>query len=227
MTCACGGPGGQCGGGSADPGGIGERLAGWLEELGLAAHLAEAGLPTFERDEQGAARWTDPRTGRPLDAAQLEQLDQVLHHDGADPQHAVPVGLVQLARQARVRAELLAAPWFTYESLADLRDTSVDAARFWAHKSAGQHRLLVVPVDAGVVVPAFQLSDDGEPRADLLPLLAPLLAAGMDPWRAWAWLTQPVALLAGLVPEQAAADPETAELAVRAADRLAERVTAG
>lgn len=227
MTCACGGQGGQCGGGSGDTSGLGARLADWLERLGLAAHLAEAGLPAFERDEQGVARWTDPRTGRPLDAGQLQQLDEVLHHEGSDPEHAVPVALVQLARQARVRAELLANPSFTYETLAALRGTSVDSTRFWVHKSGGQQRLLVVPLDAGVVVPAFQLAEDGEPRPELLPLLGSLLGAGMDPWRAWAWLAQPVALLGGLVPEQAAADPETAELAARAAERLAERVTAG
>ena len=46
----------------------------------------------------------------------------------------------------------------------------------------------------------------------------------MDPWRAWAWLTEPAALLGGLVPEQAAADPDDADLARHAAVRLAEKV---
>ena len=73
-------------------------------------------------------------------------------------------------------------------------------------------------------MPAFQLTADGEPRPDLAPVLEPLLAARMDPWRAWAWLTQPAALLGGQVPERAAADPETADLAAVAAARLAERV---
>ena len=39
---------------------VGERLATWMEELGLAAHLAEAGLPTFTRDPAGRAVWSDP-----------------------------------------------------------------------------------------------------------------------------------------------------------------------
>ena len=30
---------------------LGERLAAWLEDLGLGAHLAAVGLPTYERDE--------------------------------------------------------------------------------------------------------------------------------------------------------------------------------
>jgi len=33
----------------------GERIADWLEKLGLAEHLSAAGLPTFTRDDQGAA----------------------------------------------------------------------------------------------------------------------------------------------------------------------------
>ena len=57
-------------------------------------------------------------------------------------------------------------------------------------------------------------------------MLEPLLAARMDPWRAWAWLTQPAGLLGGLVPETAAADPATADLVAHAAVRLAERVAA-
>ena len=38
------------------------------------------------------------------------------------------------------------------------------------------------------------------------------------------WLTQPAGLLAGLVPEQAAAEPDTTGLVAHAAVRLAERV---
>ena len=203
---------------------LGERIAVWLEGLDLAPHLAEAGLPTFERDEQGRAVWTDPATGEPMTSEQLEALDVLLHADGDDPAYAVPVSLVQVARQARLRSELLASPCLGYESLAELRGTSVDAARFVIHKTASLHGLLVVNHEGRVLVPAFQITPDGEPRPDLAPVLRPLLAAGMDPWKAWIWLTQPAALLGGLVPEHAAADPETADLAARAATRLAERV---
>ncbi|HYF73640.1 MAG TPA: hypothetical protein VD864_12510 [Nocardioides sp.] len=217
-----------------DPGGeearaaeLGERLAGWLEELGLAAHLADAGLPSYERDEHGRAAWTDPNTGLPMASVQLEDLERLLRSEGSEPQHAVPVQLVQLARQARVREELLASPWFTYETLGELRGTSVDATRFAVHKAGGEHRLLVVALDERTIVPGFQLTTRGELRPELGPVLEPLLAARMDPWKAWAWLTQPAGLLGGLVPEQAAADPESADLVRHAAVRLAERVTAG
>lgn len=205
---------------------LGERLATWLDGLHLGPHLAEAGLPTFERDASGAARWTDPNTGEPLTIGQLEQLDALLHKDGSEPQHAVPVALLQLARQARLREELLASPWHTYETLAQVRGASVDATRFAVHKAANEHALLLVPADDRTLVPAFQLTEDGEPRADLEPVLAPLLEVGIDPWRAWAWLTHPAGLMAGLVPERAAADPETATMARRAALALATKATA-
>lgn len=203
---------------------IAERLATWLEGLGLVEHLGAAGLPTFTRDADGAARWTDPGTGRPLDDDQLEQLDRLLHKQGSEPEHAVPVPLLLIARQARLRQELLAGEWFDYESLAALRGTSVNATRFAVHKAHDQHRLLIVATESGTVVPAFQLTASGALRPELGPVLEPLLAARMDPWRAWVWLTQPAGLLGGQVPERLAADPDEADLVQHAARRLAERV---
>lgn len=203
---------------------LGQRLAAWLEGLGLEPHLATAGLPTYQRDERGRAIWIDPGTGEPLTMAQLEQLDALLHGEGSEPEHAVPVSLVLVARHARLREQLLASLWHTYDTLAELRGASVDATRFAVHKAANEHRLLVVPAGERSIVPAFQLTATGEPRPDLAAVLGPLLTAGMDPWRAWAWLTQPAGLLAGEVPERAAADPATADLVAVAAARLAERV---
>lgn len=192
----------------------GDRLAEWLEGLGLADQLGAAGLPTFTRDAAGHAVWTD--------SDRLAELERVLRSVGDEPAHAVPVGLVVLARQARLRTQLLATMWHTYESLAELRGTSVDATRFAVHKGASEHRLLVVPVEERAVVPAFQLGTDGELRPELAPVLRPLLAARMDPWRAWAWLTQPAALTLGEPPERAAmSDPA---LVRTAAEKLAERL---
>lgn len=189
----------------------GDRLATWLEELGLADQLGEAGLPTFTRDESGHAVWSEPD--------RVDELDQALRSQGDEPEHAVPVGLVVLARQARMRTALLATLWHTYETLGEVRGTSVDATRFAVHKAASEHRLLVVPLDERAVVPAFQLGADGELRPELAPVIAPLLKARMDPWRAWVWLTQPAALTLGVAPEKA--DPELARVA---AERLAERL---
>lgn len=211
----------------SDAGDLGERLAAWLDGLGLVPHLAEAGLPTFERDERGRARWTDPRTGAALSADQLAELHGLLHQEGSDPRHAVPVALVQLRQQARLRQVLLASSVHTYESLAELRGATLDGTRFAVHKAASSHRLVVVAVEGRTLVPGFQLTADGEVRPELLPVIEPLLAAGMDPWRAWAWLTQPAALLGGEVPERSVADPEDSVLVVRAAVRLAGRVGTG
>ncbi len=194
----------------------GDRLATWLEGLGLADHLADAGLPTFTRDADGRAVWTDPE--------RLDELDRLLRSEGSEPEHAVPVGLVLIARQARLRAALLETPWFTYETLAQVRGASVDATRYAVHKAEQTHRLLLVVVDGRAVVPAFQLTEAGEVRADIAPLLEPLLAASMDPWRAWAWLTQPAALTFGRAPAEAVADPEMTDLVRHAAVRLAERM---
>jgi hypothetical protein len=203
---------------------LGERLAGWIDGLGLAAHLAQAGLPSFTRDAQGRAVWIDPGTQQELTTKQLEGLDRLLHSDGSEPEHAVPVSLVLIARQARLHTELLGTAWFSYETLADLRGASVDSTRYAVHKAASTNQLLVVPTGETVVVPAFQLTPQGELRADLAPVLEPLLAAGMDPWHAWAWLTQPAALLGGRIPEQAVAEQDGTDLVRHAAVRLAERV---
>lgn len=204
--------------------GAGERLAARLEALGLTGALSDAGLPTVERDADGRASWIDPLTGHTLGDDELVRLDTLLRREGVDPQHAVPVGLVQVARQARLHEALLASPWHDYVSLAAVRGTSTEATRFAVHKAAATHRLLVVAGEGRVLVPDFQLTADGEVRAELVPVLEPLLAARMDPWRVWVWLTQPAALLGGAVPEQAAADPAEAGTVLHAAVRLAERV---
>ena len=203
-----------------------QRLADWLEGLGLVDALGPAGLPTYERDGVGRATWTDPRTGAVLDDDQLADLDRLLHQEGSEPRHAVPVPLVQIARDARLRHELLAGSWFTYETLAELRGASVDATRFAVHKAAAEHRLLVLAPEGRTTVPAFQLDPGGAARAELEPVLGPLLAAGMDPWRVWAWLTHPAALLGGSVPEVAVREADEAPLVAHAAVRLAERVVA-
>lgn len=204
----------------------GTRLADWLDRLGLADQLGAAGLPTFDRDDDGAVAWRDPRTGDRLTPHQLEDLDRVLHQDGSERAHAVPLALVQLRRLAQVRERLLDSEVLDYEALARRRGATLNATRFAVHKARDQHAMLVVTDDARVVVPAFQLTADGQVRPELEPVLHALLEAGMDPWRVWGWMTEPVALLGGLVPEEAAADLEHADVVRRAAEALAERVRA-
>lgn len=204
-------------------GDLGDRLASWLEGLQLQDQLAEAGLPTYDRDAGGHARWTDPATGEAMTEAQLEAFDRQLHSEGDDPTYAVPLVLVQLARRARVRTDLRASPTHDYASLAALRGETLNATRFAVHKAASGNELLLVARDERVLLPGFQFTDAGAVRDELLPVLRPLLAAGMDPWDVWGWLTQPAGLLGGAVPAEAVGDPEEAPLVVHAAVRLAER----
>lgn len=202
---------------------LAQQLAQWLEGLGLVEQLGAAGLPTFQRAADGTVTWTDPGTGRPLTREQLDDLDRLLRQQGDDPAHAVPVALVQLRRLAQVRERLLASEWLDYESLALRRGASVNATRFAVHKASDNQELLVVPHGERVVVPGFQLTDEGRLRPELEPVLRPLLDAGMDPWRVWGWLTEPAGLLGGLVPQEVAGDPEHSDVVRRAARALAER----
>lgn len=207
---------------TSGPDGPAEQLAAWLEGLGLADQLAAAGLPTYERDADGSVHWRDPATGEPLDAGRLAELDAALRSVGDDPAHAVPVELVRLRREARVRAALLDDGWLDYAGVAERRGVSLNAARFAVHKAAERRALLVVQHEGAVLVPTFQLDDAGEVREELLAVLEPLLAA-VDPWRVWIWLTTPAALLGGAVPHEAARDAEELPIVQRAAVALAER----
>ncbi|MBZ5738349.1 hypothetical protein [Nocardioides mangrovi] len=141
-----------------------------------------------------------------------------------DSRYDVDLGQLLRDRHEHLRTELVATPWHSYETLAEVRGTSLDATRYAVHKAAQQHQLLLVPVEETVVVPAFQLDADGAVRTELLPVLELLLGAGMDTWRAWAWLTQPAALTLGRAPEEALTDPEMTDLVRHAAVRLAEHV---
>ena len=205
-----------------DTASLGEALALWLERLGLADQLEAAGLPTYERGVGGVA-WHDPATGDRLDDDRLAELDHLLRSVGDDPSHAVPVGLVRLRREGRARAALLDGGWLDYAGVARLRGVSENAARFALHKAAERRAVLLVPYDAATLVPSFQLDDDGQVREELLPVIEPLLASRIDPWRAWIWLTSPAGLLGGTVPAEAARDPDELPLVQRAAVALAER----
>jgi hypothetical protein len=202
------------------------RLAAWLEDLGLADQLGDAGLPTYERGDDGTVRWRDPATGGELTAERLEELDRLLRSEGEDPAHAVPIALVRLRREGRVRAALLDGGWVDYAEVGRLRGVSENAARFALHKAAERRSVLLVQHEGRTLVPSFQLDEEGQVRTELVAVLEPLLASGTDPWRTWAWLTSPAALLGGAVPHEAARDPEELPLVEHAALRLAERARA-
>ena len=205
-----------------DDDGLADALAAWLEGLGLADQLEAAGLPSYVRGHDGAAYWQEAGTGEPMTRERLAELDRSLRATGDDPAHGVPIALVRLRRDARVRAELLDGGWVDYAGVARLRGVSLNAARFAVHKAAERRTLLLVQHEGAVLVPTFQLDASGEVREELLTVLEPLLAA-VDPWRAWIWLTTPAGLLGGAVPHEAARDPEELPVVQRAAIALAER----
>lgn len=196
----------------------GERLASWLEELGLTAELATAGLPTYER-VGGTVLWREAGTGEPLTEERVAALDRQLRAEGDDPAHAVPVALVQLRRETRLRAALLDGGWLDYAGVAALRGTSENAARFALHKAAETGGVLLVQHEGRTLVPRFQLDASGEVRAELATVLERL--RGVDPWRSWIWLTSPAALLGGGVPHEVAR--EERQVVERAAAVLAGR----
>ena len=202
------------------------RLASWLEGLGLADQLGPAGLPTYARSATGAVEWHDAVTGEPLTAARLAELDQLLRSVGDNPAHAVPVALVRLRRESRLRESLLDGGWCSYAEVGRLRGVSENSARFAVHKAAERRAILLVQHEGGTLVPSFQLDADGQVRTELLVVLEPLLASGVDPWRAWIWLTTPAALLSGAIPHEAARDPEELPLVQHAAVLLGERARA-
>ena len=204
---------------------VGAVLASWLEELGLADQLAPAGLPTFVRTGDDVT-WRDPLSGEPLADERLLELDAMLRSVGDDPAHGVPVELVRLRREGRLRAALLDGGWLDYAGVAALRGVSENAARFAVHKAAERRTLLLVQEQGRTLVPRFQLDDAGEVRTELLAVIEPLIAARVDPWRTWIWLTSPAALLAGAVPHELARDPDEQPFVQRAAVALAERARA-
>ena len=143
---------------------LAEDLASWLEDLGLAEQLEAAGLPSYVRGADGAAHWREPATGEPLTHERLVELDRLLRAQGDDPAHAVPVGLVRLRRETRLRAALLDGGWLDYAGVARLRGTSDNAARFALHKAAERRTVLLVQHEGATLVPSFQLDDAGEVR---------------------------------------------------------------
>jgi hypothetical protein len=66
------------------------------------------------------------------------------------------------------------------------------------------------------LIPAFQLDEHGEPRAELQPILSVLDAGNVKGWSLWTWLTKPTSFLSGSVPQDVArTDPQRVQYAAR------------
>lgn len=148
------------------------------------------------------------------------QFVQAMTESGLDL--TPPAAVEQARRHAELRRRLLNHPVFTYETLAELReDTNDSATRTWVSRQRERKRLFTVHANNRVIIPAFQLGEDGLPRDNLAPILHVLMSAGVEEWSLWAWLVSPTPLLSGGVPvELVDIDPERV---TRAAARFADR----
>ena len=164
---------------------------GFVEVDGVTGEDVREGLlllqaaRTLQRHQIIAAR------GKLEQAMGLAQLDLVQ-----------PASLEQARRMAQVKLTLLASPAYTYDTLAEVRsDRSVGTTRKWVSRQLDKGSIVLVSQDGRVVLPAFQFTQDGTVRPELVPVLTVLMAAGVKSWELWVWLTMSSSLLSGGVPE--------------------------
>ncbi|KQX75902.1 hypothetical protein [Aeromicrobium sp. Root472D3] len=100
-----------------------------------------------------------------------------------------------------MQARLLESGVLDLEALrSQRRDPNTAATADWARTQGSA--VLVLADAGGPVYPTFQFTDTGDLRPELATHVAVLQDAGLSPWMTWAWLTEPVALLSGDIPEQ-------------------------
>lgn len=133
-----------------------------------------------------------------------------------------PAAVEQARRLAGRRRALLATPSYSHATLAEVRgDANVSATRTWVSRMRERGLLFTVRDNGRTVIPAFQLTQAGQPRAELAQTLQTLLGAGLDGWSLWVWLTSQTPLLSGRVPaDLAVSDPARVH---RAASRFVAR----
>jgi hypothetical protein len=151
---------------------------------------------------------------------QLLRVMSVMHIE------PVPDATVRQAKRlAALHDSLLATGYHTVPALRALRgDKSDNATRTWISRRRDAHQLFTVTHEGILIVPAFQLTDESEPRPWLSPVLTALAAAELSGWATWTWLTTPSAWLSGHVPATVAeTDPERV---VAAAQRFVSNVEA-
>jgi hypothetical protein len=136
-----------------------------------------------------------------------------------------PATVTQVQQLATHRSALLATPVFTHQTLSELRGVkTVSSTRTWLTRRRDAHALFTVNYNGRTLIPAFQLDERGEPRAELQPILSVLDEGGVEGWSLWTWLTKPTSFLSGGVPEEIArTDPERV---LHAAQRFAAGPTA-
>ena len=124
----------------------------------------------------------------------------------------------QAVRSGEIRKRLLESEGAaTYSAVADMRGSNEKAARQWVSRQRHEQRLFTVEAQGRVLVPAFQLDDEGDlDKAVSRTIVQPLLRAGVRPWAIWAWSTRPTGLLSGRIPSKLVHEkPEVVENSVK------------
>ncbi len=120
-----------------------------------------------------------------------------------------PATVTQVQQLATHRTALLATSVLTHETLSELRGQTASGVRTWLARKREAHGLFTVNYNGRTLIPAFQLDERGEPRAELRAILSVLDEGGVQGWSVWTWLTKPTSFLSGGVPEEIArTDPE-------------------
>jgi len=124
----------------------------------------------------------------------------------------------QAVRSGEIRKRLLESEGAaTYSAMADMRGSNKKAARQWVSRQRHVQRLFTVEAQGRVLVPAFQLNDEGDlDKAVSGIIVQPMLKAGVRPWAIWAWSTRPTGLLSGRIPAKLVHEkPEVVENSVK------------
>lgn len=129
----------------------------------------------------------------------------------------------QVQRSAALREELLVAHGYeTHASLAEKRQHGESSVRTWVSRLRERGSVFTVKVKGQTLIPAVQLTPEGQLDEDVASISRPLVAAGLDGWSVWAWLVNPTGRLSGEVPaELAGTHPRRA---LKAAERYAAEI---
>lgn len=103
---------------------------------------------------------------------------------------------------ASLRARLMDSAHYSYETLAEVRETSSNAVRTWVKRARDAGTLFTVQQRGRTLLPAFQFDESGGVNPDSAAVVAVLRAGGLDGWQLWEWMSSPTGWLDGGVPAE-------------------------
>ncbi len=103
-------------------------------------------------------------------------------------------------RRAALRTWLLSTGYFTFDTLAELRNSSINGARAYAARERSANRLFTVKCGARTCIPAFLIDGGGRRVSQVCRAVEILRPLGLDGWALWGWLAAPSGWLSGEVP---------------------------